>query len=831
MFSLTKAFLQDWKRMSKPISPLTDTNFHNKLPLLWLVFHGGIFLIFGVSILLLGQVRINTSLFDIIPVSGALKSAASADAVFSERNSRQIVILSANVDFSLAKEGARELYTALYGEQDDFESLSLWADENFMDRFGQYLYDYRFMLLDSETRELLDNGGASAIAADALASVYSPFTLAPLDNLSGDPFLLVNRSMRKILGSSLISSGSMSPHDDVLAVQYEDCWYVMMRGSLAPQGLSLTNKESAVKKIYDTGALITQANPEYKFFYSGIPFHSYESSSNAQREISIISTISLIAILAIFLYVFRSPIPVLASFTAIGLSLITAFMSAMLFFREVHVLSFVFGTTLIGTCVDYSIHFIIHRNALASSAGEQVKLFSLKAGINTITARKLVARGLAICLTSTAICFTSFLFAPFAILKQFAVFSIAGLLSSFLTVMCVFPLIRTGKRKISFPLFHLLQKINPVIIKKVCLISLAGSFFIFIIFLFINRENVRVENKLSDLYKMSDTLLESERINSRVLNYGSSGWYFIVSGADTEEVLQKEEELRAVLELEIARGNLGSYMAVSSFCPSQKNQRAGYSAAKKLLPLAQKQFENLGFQSDAVEDYLKEFSDAAEHYLLPTDIPPELSANLWIGKSGDKFYSCVLPLYAEGEDAFRKIAAERENIFFVNKVKDTQYELDRLTRIMLLLFLIAFVVIIVMIRRFYSWRQTIRIFSVPVFVFLAVLAVLSCLDIPLGFFTIVGLVLAFGLGLDFIFYNCEAENRRENKEHTSLAILLTFATTALSFGALALSNFAPVHIFGITVFSGLCAAYIFSTLLSASVVSENQRISGSSEQS
>jgi predicted exporter len=269
-------------------------------------------------------------------------------------------------------------------------------------------------------------------------------------------------------------------------------------------------------------------------------------------------------------------------------------------------------------------------------------------------------------------------------------------------------------------------------------------------------------------------------------------------------------------------------MAVSSFCPSHKNQRASYEAAKKLLPLAQEQFEALGFPSDTADDYRAEFA-ASENYLLPTDddFPSELSASLWIGKAGDTWYSCVMPLHAAAEDVYRNIAAESENIFFVNKVNDTQKELDRLTRTMLFLFLIAFVVIIIIIRRFYSWRQTIRIFAVPVFVFLAVLAVLSCLNIPLGFFSIVGLVLVFGLGLDFIFYNCEAENRRENKEHTSLAILLTFVTTALSFGALALSNFAPVHIFGITVFSGLCAAYTFSTLLSVNTSSENQRISGS----
>jgi predicted exporter len=500
----------------------------------------------------------------------------------------------------------------------------------------------------------------------------------------------------------------------------------------------------------------------------------------------------------------------------------------MLFFREVHVLSFVFGTTLIGTCADYSIHFIIHRGK-----ADQIPLWVLKADASAIKARTKVLRGLALCFLSTAICFTSFLFFFFSILKKFAVFSIIGLLSSFLTVMCIFPLVRTNKRKISFPLFRLLQKIKPVTVKRICLILLAGFFSIFIIMISLNRDRIRVENKLSDLYKMSAGLLESERINAQVLNYGSSGWYFIVSGVDTEEVLQNEEALCAALEDEVTRGNLGSYMAVSSFCPSQKNQRASYEAAKKLLPLVQNQFQSLGFPPEAAEDYRTEFAAAEQHYLLPSDsnFPPELSSNLWIGKTTDMYYSCVLPLHAAGEDVFRQIASENENVFFVNKVNDTQQELDRLTRMILILFLIAFAVIIIMIRCFYSWRQTIRIFAVPVYVFLAVLAVLSCLNIPLGFFTIVGLVLVFGLGLDFIFYNCEAENRRENKEHTSLAILLTFVTTALSFGALALSNFAPVHIFGITVFSGLCAAYTFSTLLSVNTASENQRISGSTSPS
>jgi predicted exporter len=92
------------------------------------------------------------------------------------------------------------------------------------------------------------------------------------------------------------------------------------------------------------------------------------------------------------------------------------------------------------------------------------------------------------------------------------------------------------------------------------------------------------------------------------------------------------------------------------------------------------------------------------------------------------------------------------------------------------------------------------------------LAVLAVNQIPLGFFSAAALILVFGLGLDYIFYMIE-KNREENAKLTRLAVVLSFLTTALSFGALALSSFAPVHIFGLTVLAGLSAAFIFAMLL------------------
>jgi predicted exporter len=773
-------------------------------PLLWLVVHGGLLLALVCSLFWRGPVRLNTGLMDILPPQAGLASAADADAILGERNARQIMMLAASPGFDEAKAGAEALYAALAGDIAGFESLSLWMDETYMSRLNQYLYDYRFMLLDAGTRETLEKGGAAELAAEALASVYGAFSLGPLDNLEGDPFLLAGLQTRRLFDLSLASGGSLSLNDDVLAARYEENWYVMILGALSPQGAALTNKKSAVQKIYAAGDQIMAAHPELRFYYSGAPFHSYESSSSAQREIALISTLSLAVVILIFLWVFRSPVPALFSFAATGCSLLTALGAALLVFREVHVLSFVFGTTLIGTCVDYSIHFFIYRKGLPDiAAGTEI--------------RSRVFRGIAMSFISTVICFAALLFAPFAILKQFAVFSVAGLFSSFLSVMCIYPLIRNGKRKNSpLPIFKLCLK--PV--KKRRKLSrtalLAAMPLVCLVLLAINRDNVRVENKIGDLYAMPEKLAESERISAQALNYGVSGWYFIVSGSDPEALLQNEETLRAALDREISRGNLGSCMAASVFIPSQKTQRQSYAAAEKLLPLAAAQFENLGFSPDAAETYRREFAAASERYVLPgeTSFPMELAANLWIGKAGGAYYSCVLPLHAGDEAPFRAIAAELDNVFFVNKVKDIGAALDRLTRIMLLLLFAALGVITAAARCCYSWGRTLRICAVPLMLVLAVLAALACLNIPLGFFSMVGLLLVFGLGLDYIFYTIEAEKTGRDGGLAAEAILLSFITTAVSFGALALSSFVPVHIFGVTVFIGLCAAYVNSYTMS-----------------
>jgi predicted exporter len=170
------------------------------------------------------------------------------------------------------------------------------------------------------------------------------------------------------------------------------------------------------------------------------------------------------------------------------------------------------------------------------------------------------------CFISSVIGFGAILFAPFPIFKQFSVFGIAGLLSSFLTAYCIYPLLKLpDERTRQFRFLHGKKFSVPPVFGVIFISVLA---VIFIITLYFNPQGVKVKNDLSSLYAMSPFLAESEKRTAMIMDHGFSPRYFIVSGSSAEETLKNEEQLILRLEEEIALGNLGSFLGTSMFTPS-----------------------------------------------------------------------------------------------------------------------------------------------------------------------------------------------------------------------------------------------------------------------
>lgn len=773
----------------------------------WIIYHAAVLVFFVITLIAFpGKIGIDSDLFNLVPKSISMASVKKADEKMMAVTSQNIFILVADEDFKKAKRVAEKVYGQLEGSK-NFESVSIYSDVGAMSEITDFLYENRWNLLDEKTAEdiLSSQDAAADFAMNALAQAYSGFTMLPLDNLESDPFLITEYNLQNYLNAVQNAGTAMSVKDGVLASQFEGKWYVMVRGILSVKGAKLASKNNAITEIYaacDKAKLLEADTDNTTFVFSGTPFHSHESSNSASREISIIATVSMLTVIVLLIFIFRSVKPLLYSVGAIILSVGIAFIATLSVFHKMHVITLVFGTSLIGSCIDYSLHYFTHwagNKKLTSGAEIKNHIFS----------------GLLMAIISTSICFAILLFAPFTILKQMSLFCLTGLVSSFLTTVAVYPYIKLPVERGNVRFTKGFEKVVSVLEQKwVGRTVISILFIVSVLLIAVFHKNVRVKNDLLTLYNMEGRLLEDEITASKVIQYTPGGWY-IVSGNSEEAVLQNEEALRRDFE-KATEGNVG-YVSTTNFVPSIQAQKKSQAAYEKLLEMTEAQFEALGYsEAEALllsEKMRKDFSDSKDKYVsieagnVPDFITSAISS-AWLGEIDGKYYSVILPTKVTDYTTYRSLVDNNDDAFFISKSQDISKDLDALTLMVLKFFVVAYLLMFIMLKFFYTWKQTFKIISVPFLIILVVIAVFAACKINLEFFSVTGLILVFGLGLDYIIYMMENEKKKTVLE--PFATLVSFITTIISFGALALSSFKPVHLIGLSIFIGLATAYISS---------------------
>lgn len=757
---------------------------------------------------------------------------ARADDALTQKSARQFFVLARCKSFEGAKKAASLFAEELLKADQEaaaadpknkiFESISFEASSLSLDQIFEWQYKNRFLLLDKETvQKINQGGGVDELKELALQKAFGAFSLTPLEFVDGDPFFLADLELQNLIERLSNTGTSLALRDGVLAAEYNGEHYVMVRGALTQKGASVTSKKNGVQTIYDCARRVAAANDfgkeEVSFVFSGSPFHSHKSATSAQRQVAVISALSMLTVVVLLLLVFRSARPLLFSVGAITLSAAFGLGTELLVFGQIHILTFVFGTTLIGTCLDYSLHF-------------WTRAYFCQEALLGAQAMKKIFKGLALSFASTEVCYLIMLLAPFALLKQISVFCFAGILSAFATTVLFYSALSVPQKKLSSAMLNGARFTLSGHLKKILLFAAAGTCLALALFF---RQNLRLDNDLRKFYTMSGKLLEDEKLSASVMNRKSGARYFIVRANSADALLQTEEAFCSGLQEEVAAKRLDSFSATSQFVPSKKSKEASLAASQKLMEAAPDLQEIFGSE---VRDFAPDFLEARALLDAPDDsgmegVPPYLKdalETLWLGKIGQEYFSAV---FVSGGDAenLKSLAArfgageqggandgvgpegatEAQAVCFVDKVGDIAFELNRLTKIMLVLLAAAFVVLILSLAFFYKPKALAKVAAVPLLVLLCEAAVIAAFKIPLGFFAVTGIILVFGLGLDYIIYTVESGGDAVN----SLAVLLSFATTALSFGAIALSSFMPVHIFGTVVFFGLVAAWAAARVL------------------
>ena len=747
----------------------------NRKPLifLWLFFH-----LFAVVVFIIrheNAAKIDTNFLSITPKFLEDKDFQKPLEDFFLKNSSSVKIFVESEDFDIAKDNALKLEEYI-NELDTNVQVNMYS-KNYDDVLNM-IVKYKYQLLPNEIRNYLLNDEAYIVSENSLANFYSPFFIPIVDNVEDDPFFVVNSKINEIL----VSENNMESRDGIQFINYDNKYNILLNIDM-PKKIDSDNFFNNLTSFLST----LETNENIKTYISGVPIHTYYSQKSAQKEITIISIVSLIVICLMFIFVFKSVKPYIISMCTIFLAGASAFLLSSVFFSSIHIFTFVFGTSLIGISIDHSIHFITEWYNEKDKKEVLKKIFpSMLLGFIT-----------------TIISYLSLSLTSLTLLKQIALFSIFGLVSSFLTVNIMYPIIfKNDKRVIKDSVINLSKNILVRYVKLINTKIIAVFFIIVILVSILTIPRIKVNFSANQLYSTPDFLLESETEVYKRLNTSLAKNIIISRGDTLSKALQAEES--------IGNSFTNNYMAISRVLYSEEMQRDNMKLVeKKLMPLLRTQINSLDLNESSYNKIMTEFSNVKNEILdinAIIDEPSFSDLKKIIVTNNNKYFLIATSDY--NTNNIVKSANKDVKIFNINE--EINDALDSTAKTALKMAIIAYILIFIAIMIYFNKKQALAIILVQMMSILINLSLHSIFSININIFSIFALILSIGISIDYaIFFS----NSAADKEITFLAVFLSMMTTVLSFGTLAFSGFIPVKSFGLFLFIGVLSSFIISPIL------------------
>ncbi len=736
---------------------------------------------------------LETGFLALLPATEQQPEIANAIQQHNELITRKVIWLTGAASSQAAIAQAQQLKTSLqhsglFSRVVLEQSLQAYSDNY------QQLLPFRYQLLDSQTQQVLREH-PNELTRQNLELLYSPIGQLQAASLEYDPLLLFSRYMNAQNPIKLnLEHGMVVLHDG-------QTYWALLLTDLHDDSLQMDQLETLLE-------LVNQAQAaDGELMVSGMPLFTAYGAQSAQQEISTVGVGSSVGIVLLMLMTFRSLRPLLLSFLAIGSGLFAALVLSVWFFGKLHIITLVFGASLIGVADDYALHFF------CDSFGSEK--WNSRRGL------AFILPSLFIGLLTNLLSYAGLGFSPFPGLQEVALFSAIGLLVAWLTVVLLFPLLLTGFEPEHEPkllrLTRYWQQHWPLWVYK-HKYALTGLLMVFIIGGFWQltpRDDVRLlQSAPIELLKTAD------RIRA-LLPVSPDNQFFLVSGNTVDEWYQHEQQLLAQLETLKQQHALSLYQGLSQYWANEASQHANYQLLKSSLyqsGLAQQYMTELGFDDAAIKTELKQFNDAEQQTIsLPAWLKTadESKQSLWLGCASGQCLSMV-SLVGISDLSVLSTLPPLAGVSLVDPVSDLSSLFKRYRIRATGLLISAYCLVFLGLGFKFGWRNACTIIAVPVVAALVSLAMMGWFDQLFSLFNLFALLLVLGIGIDdaiFFFIANNSAEVEDKRATTSLAVALSAFTTLLAFGLLAISSTEIVHAFGFTIAVGILTALMGAPLV------------------
>lgn len=731
--------------------------------------------------------HIDSDLLSLLPETERDPVAAAGLKRVADGWSKKVVFLLGHEDEDRAFAAAEALASAL-DENPLFTQIQGRIPDDREKDFFDFYFKYRYRL----PQPLDGVADSDRLLQNAERKLYSPMTSFYAELLEDDPLFLFSSALERIPKPS----ANLQSYGGYLTIKDDNRLYVLLTADTVGAAFNLDRERDPARVIESILANLQDQNPELDIAAVGLVRYASKAAQQAQGEVALISTISLAGVLILFLLAFRSIRPMVWGLLPILAGIVTAFAVTHLIFGRIHMVTLGFGAGLIGVCVDYNFHFFCERYKHVDGQAALAHIFpAISLGALT-----------------TLIGYLGLLPAPFPGLRQMAVFSATGVSAAFATVCLVFPLSRGSYR----PPFliglgsKLCRRLTVLAKPKIAALVLLGP----LVLILSGLPSLRHDDDIRRLQNPDPLLKQEEEKVTSLIGNVESNRFFLIEGESPEAVLQKEESLRRHLDRLKSAGELGFYQGISQFVPSQARQEAYRKQFQTMLLDTGKlegYFQRMGFEAALLERQAATLRHEVSPKLTPeTWLTHPVSSSfryLWLGETQRGYASLVLLGGIKNLGPLAELETPEKGIHYIDQVGDISVLLTRYRHSAQKLVAGAYLFIFIILVIRYGLKRGIRVFLPPLLAMALGPAIFGLFGQPLNLFHYLSLLLVLGIGIDYTIFFAESP-----KAETLTAVCLSFLTTLLSFGVLALSSSPVLQAFGQMISLGLLPALILAPL-------------------
>ena len=710
--------------------------------------------------------------------------------------SRLMLVALEGADEQTLAKTSRKLAQRL-GRAPEFE----YAANGSLDQFvaqGEVLMRHRYALSPDITAQKFTVPALRAALEDQLTQMASPFAALSRSIMARDP----TGELLAIVRQFDPGATPTLRHGVWFSVDGKRAFLIAQ--TRAP-GFDSDRQEQAMATVQ---RILTEENPQVKAILTGPGVFAAESRHLIRSDAERLSVLSALVILAMLIFVYRSPLAVVLVIIPVAFGLLMGVLVVNAAFGSVHAITLGFAATLIGEAVDYPSYLLLN-----TAPGEAAR--------NTAQRLRLT---LALAVLTTVVSALALTLSSFKGLAQLGVLTMVGVLVAGVATHYLIPWLLGDRvlafRRLKLPGADCLTRLRwPGMVAAIAVV-VAGAWLTQLHPAWWQRDLAGISPVPPEM-RLQDAQLRHEMGAPEVSVFLAS------RGSSQALALQTAENVLPLLQRWKQEKLIRSYDSPAWYLPTADTQRERLRALPERSALEQnlaQALQGLAFRPDAFRPFVEEV-DAARR--AATEAAPPVTLATYAGTPiGARLNALVVELdgqwlvltplggVADAGKLERELAAMAQShsqIVDLKQVSSNMVDGFRQEALAQAGWGAA-LILLLLVTGLRSARRALRVALPAGAALVLTVAMLVASGERLSVFHLVALLLVLGIGLNYALFFERIAVDADERSRTRLALAVCATSTIITFGFLALSLTPVLHAIGSTVALGAILALLLSAL-------------------